>query len=72
MGNGNQEGTGVIGDVEGLVKSAEGEQLVRIIDTMLLKNGQFNLFCITQMLTKGWSTEGMADEIIIKKGTMKI
>jgi hypothetical protein len=30
MGNGNQERTGVTGDVEGAVKSAEGEKIVRI------------------------------------------
>jgi hypothetical protein len=38
---------------------------------MHLKNGQFNLFSIIQVLKKGWSMEGTADEIIIKKGTIK-
>jgi hypothetical protein len=37
MGNGNQERSGVAGDVKGAVKSAEGEELVRIQVVMHLK-----------------------------------
>jgi Reverse transcriptase (RNA-dependent DNA polymerase)/Zinc knuckle len=72
MGNGTQEKIEEIADVIGSVKIGTSNISVRIHDVTIIKNGRFNLFSLSQMLSKGWEMTGSDDNITIKKGHQKI
>jgi hypothetical protein len=68
MGNGIQEKIEEIADVIGSVKIGTSNISVGIHDVTIIKSGRFNLFSLSQMVSKGWDMTGSDDNITIKKG----
>jgi hypothetical protein len=72
MGNGTKEPITEITDVIGTISVMNEVKKVRIQDITILKNGQYNLFSLSQMLKKGWNLTGSNIYIAINKGDLEI
>jgi hypothetical protein len=60
----------LIGDLIGSIKmdDTDKQNRVKIEDMSYLPNGKFNLFSLTQLMSKGWSLEGNMDGLKLRKG----
>jgi len=71
MGNGTSEEVTISGEVVGMFQEGtNNEKLVRIRNVTYLKNGNINLFSISQMLKHGWALTGTNQGIKITKDSM--
>ena len=72
MGNGTTEVVTESGDLFGEIKSKGKTSPIRIQDVTIMPNGTFNLFSVSQALSKGWEMEGNKNETTLKKGKCEL
>jgi len=72
MGNGTTEVVTESGDLFGEIKSKGKTVPIRIQDVRIMPNGTFNLFSVSQALSKGWEMEGNKNETTLKKGKCEL
>jgi hypothetical protein len=70
MGNGKVDEFKLIGDLVGSIKmnDTDKQNRVKILDVSYLPNGKFNLFSLTQSMSKGWLLGGNVDGLKLRKG----
>ena len=74
MGNGDNESGSKVCNIGGTICNKYGVELgnATVRDVVLLPNGKFNLFSLTEMMKDGWVLGGDQDSIWLSKGEQKL
>eukprot|EP00977_Amphora_coffeiformis_P012694 scaffold3199_cov165-Amphora_coffeaeformis.AAC.17 len=74
MCNGQAENANVIGNLSGMMREKEGNQVGpgKLERVSVIPNGKFNLFSVTRMMIKGWKLRGDDSALWLEKDGQRV